>query len=100
MKSSTRTSQYFIGTYDLHNVQHQEEIKELQKMASEFKDTIILDGRLGKSNPNAWKYQAKHREFKERNIKKNAYRHIAIEDARYCDLYVYPFKFKYGNPVV
>jgi hypothetical protein len=42
---------------------------------------IMIFGRLGEENPNAWKY---------RTGRSNAYQYIAKEDAAHFDVYVHP----------
>lgn len=63
-------------------------IKDTVKACNAYelkKKRVCLRGRLGKNNPNAWKY--KHR--CGWHGRSNGYQMIRLADARYWDVYVY-----------
>ena len=48
---------------------------------------VCLRGRLGKNNPNAWKYQMRQKAYTGRGA--HPYQMIRLSDAAYFDVYVY-----------
>lgn len=100
MKSRTSTSYVFTANAksadDLAKIDAlRQTVKAINYMQRDYeKDTgqeqaryrVCLRGRLGKNNPNAWKY--KIRQFGNSAIR-NPYRMIRQADAAYLDVYVY-----------
>ena len=78
-----RKSASYRGTISLMNEEDTNYLNSLKAvMAENGTKKVVLVGRLGQNNPNAWKYM----------IGKQSYRWIKAEDESSFDIYVYDKK--------
>ena len=78
--SKNRRSAAYRGTIVLSETQDKAYLNEVRRvMAENGTKKVVLAGRLGINNPNAWKYQ----------LGKLCYKWIRAKDAASFDIYVY-----------
>lgn len=78
--SKNRCSASYRGTIVMSETQDKSYLKEVRRvMAENGTKRVVLAGRLGNANPNAWKYQ----------LGKVSYQWIKAADAASFDIYVY-----------
>ena len=98
-----RYSENYVFTAKATSVDDRQKIETLRQtvkaincMQSQYeKDTgqrqtryrVCLRGRLGKNNPNAWKYQVRRKSYCGYGA--HPYQMIRLSDAAYFDVYVY-----------
>jgi hypothetical protein len=90
---NTRTSDYYVETVHHHSVAGKKRIADLRaKVKADdirygYSRRVMLQGRMGKNNPNAYKYSVKN----PPNTWSGSHSHqrIKLADAATADIYIY-----------
>lgn len=90
-----RTSDSFFFTISADEVNTSSELKILKNqvklcnLTTTNKERVVLQGRLGKNNPNAWKYSIKTPRAQSSSSGAHSHQRIRNCDAAFFDVYVY-----------
>ena len=88
----------YIGTFHYESADDMIQLQELKKMVSnmnkslkranfDYQFRVVVCGRLGENNPNAYKY--KERKYSYHGYGAHPYQTIKLADASHVDAYIY-----------
>lgn len=90
---NTRTSEFYVETIDHHSVAGKKRIADLRaKVKADdirygYSRRVMLQGRMGVDNPNAYKYSSKN--SPNTGFGSHSHQCIKLADAATADIYIY-----------